>query len=48
MATRPTPEIWLSRWPRMVSAMSLMARSEIVSDVKASVSTGASAGLTLA
>jgi len=30
MATRPTPEIWLSRWPRIVSAISLMARSEIV------------------
>src|SRR5216683_2759684 len=47
-ATRPTPEIWLRRWPRMVSARSLMARSEIVSDVSASVRTGASAGLTLA
>ena len=41
--TRPTPEIWLSRCARKVSAISLMARSEIVSDVSASVKTAASA-----
>ena len=46
--TRPTPEIWLSRCARIVSAISLIARSEIVSDRNANVSTGASAGFTLA
>ena len=46
--TRPTPEIWLKRCARMVSAMSLMTRNEIVSERSASVITGASAGFTLA
>ena len=46
--TRPTPEIWLSRCASSVSAMSLIARSEIVSERSASVMTGASAGFTLA
>ena len=45
--TRPTPEISLNRCASSVSAMSLSARSEIVSDVIASVTIGASAGLTL-
>jgi hypothetical protein len=46
--TRPTPEIWLSRCASSVSARSLIARSEIVSEVSASVRIGASAGFTLA
>ena len=46
--TRPTPEIWLSRCARSVSAMSLIARNEIVSERSANVITGASAGFTLA
>ena len=45
--TRPTPEICARRCARMVSARSLMARSEIVSDVNAKVRMGASAGLLL-
>ncbi len=46
--TRPTPDTSLSRCARSVSAMSLSARSEIVSEVIASVTMGASAGFTLA
>ncbi len=48
MVTRPTPVIWLSRCASSVSAISLIARIEVVSDVSASVITGASAGFTFA
>ena len=45
--TRPTPVSSLSRCASSVSAMSLSARSEMVSEVIASVTIGASAGFTL-
>ena len=45
--TRPTPVSSLSRWAISVSAMSLSARTEMVSEVIASVTIGASAGFTL-
>ena len=45
--TRPTPEISLNRCASRVSATSLSARSEMVSEVIASVTIGASAGFTL-
>jgi len=45
--TRPTPVSSLNRWASSVSAMSLSARSEMVSDRIASVMMGESAGLTL-
>jgi hypothetical protein len=46
--TWPTPVTWLSRCPIRVSARSLIWRSEIVCEVSASVTIGASAGLTFA
>ncbi len=46
--TRPTPDTCASRCANSVSARSLIARIEMVSEVSASVITGASAGLTLA
>ncbi len=45
--TRPTPVSSLRRCANKVSEMSLSARSEIVSEVIASVTIGASAGFTL-
>ncbi|MDF9793562.1 hypothetical protein M2440_004263 [Methylorubrum extorquens] len=48
MLTRPTPAIWLIFWASRVSARSRTCVSGIVAEVSASVSTGASAGLTLA
>ena len=45
--TRPTPVTSLSRCASKVSAMSLSWRCEIVSEVIASVTIGASAGFTL-
>ncbi len=47
MVTRPTPESWEIFWARAVSARSSTRLSGSVSEVKASVRTGVSAGLTL-